>query len=224
MGAAKLKATRATDYFLSTLFAREDQAQISMEHVVAHEIGHAIANILLDYPIEFFSIAWRLDRRIEGFTKNAAEAIAAAEASMRGNDRGRALQLTAIQFAGPLAEYRSHIRRSSNAKAISHAARSDKMESFRLFCYSNSFVGQGHWSYDTGDVSFSDRADSQSGARLGARKIDAYALAKSILESPGAFAAMNDISASILGRLRPGSEVKMHEAEIRAVLLKHSPK
>jgi hypothetical protein len=75
MGAAKNRADNGlTDYFPSTLFSREAPGAIEMEYVTAHEVGHALANILLDYPIEFTSVTSHLDNRIEGFTKTPMKA------------------------------------------------------------------------------------------------------------------------------------------------------
>jgi hypothetical protein len=111
MGAAKNRADNGpTDYFPSTLFSREAPGAIEMEYVTAHEVGHALANILLDYPIEFTSVTSHLDNRIEGFTKNTNEGKSAAEVALRGHNRERALQLAAIQFAEPLAEFRARTR------------------------------------------------------------------------------------------------------------------
>jgi ATP-dependent Zn protease len=81
MGAAKLLAKISpSDYFLSTLFSREQALRAELEFVVAHEVGHAIANTLLDYPIEFTSVTVTFDGKIGGFTsqgprggRNAAE-------------------------------------------------------------------------------------------------------------------------------------------------------
>jgi hypothetical protein len=120
MGAAKTRAANVlADYILSTLLSREAPGAIEMKYVAAHEVGHALAQILLDYPIEFTSVTLHLDNRIEGFTKTTDEAKSAAEVAMRRHNRERALQLAAFQFAGPLAEFRARTRRSSGMAGLS---------------------------------------------------------------------------------------------------------
>jgi hypothetical protein len=224
MGAAKLRAaTRPTDYFLSSLFAPEQPSPVTPELVVAHEVGHAIANTLLDYPIEFTSVKWELDNTVSGFTKNLKEAKLLAEEAMRRNDRGGALQIAAIQFAGPLAEYRLRVRRSLNTAALSRYCRDDKMTAFRMFCYAKAVAGEATFSYDTGDVDFSAPVLRGLESAWIKWKNEAYTLAKMTLDAPGVSAVYEKIAADMLGRLRRGREVKIAGADIKAALTITAP-
>jgi hypothetical protein len=219
MGAARLRAkTSPSDYFLSTLFSREQALPVELEFVVAHEVGHAIANTLLNYPIEFTSVTSTIDGKIGGFTKNTDAAKVAAEAAMRRNDRQRALQLAAIDFAGPLAEYWARIRRSVETAAISLASRNDKQSAFRLFCYANAIVGKAGYRFDTGDVDLSSNDLRHLQPAWAQWKLDSYALAKATLHLPSAVACARSIEATIIARLRRGGEVRVDGSEINSVL------
>jgi hypothetical protein len=219
MGASKLRTAKGpTDYFLATLFAPEIQLPVTPEIVVIHEVGHAIANTVLDYPVEFMSITWRLDGIIGGFTKNTQEAKLAIQAEMRRNNRSRALQLAAIQFAGPLSEYKHCITRYLDTKSISYFSRGDKIEAFRTFNYANGINSVTSLRHDTGDVDFSPEVLRGREAAWAQWKIDAYALAKSVLDSPAARVAAESISADVLRRLGQGVEVKILGSDIRATL------
>jgi hypothetical protein len=220
MGAAKLRAKISpSDYFLSTLFSREQAHPVEVEFVVAHEVGHAIANTLLDYPIEFTSVTVTFDGKVGGFTKNTSEAKALAEVAMRQNDRQRAQQLAAIELSGPLAEYAARVRRTAGIAGLSFSSRNDKQSAFRLFCYANAFKGAPRYLFDTGDIDLTsdDLRDLQP---LWAQwKLDTYALAKATLSAPRAITYARSIEATMTARLRYGSEVKIEGADIRTALL-----
>jgi len=221
MGAAKLKRAQGSqDYFLSTLFSREQNGPVDVEHVVKHEIGHAVANILLDYPIEYSAVTLGRDGSIDGFTKNDPEAKAKAEAAMRRHDRGRALELSAINLAGPLAEYRSCVQRQDSAAHVSVGARIDKMSAFRAFCYANALEGETRFSYETGDIDLSTPLLSGFSAAWAQWKVDAYALAKATLEAPGVWAAVTELADDMIARLRKGGEVRISGSDVSAALAK----
>ena len=97
---------------------------------------------------------WRWDDTVGGFTKNTIEAKLAAEAEMRRNNRQRALQLAAFQFAGPLAEYRACIARYSAPERFPITRGVTKTEAFRTFAYANAVYGATTLRDDTGDIDF----------------------------------------------------------------------
>jgi hypothetical protein len=219
MGEAKLRRSKGpSDYFLSTLFSREYNSPVERESVMAHEIGHAVVNTLLDYPIEFTSVTWTLDDEIRGFTKNLAGAKAIVEASLRLNDRVRAMQIAAIHFAGPLAEYIALIRRSAGTDALSFGARTDKGAAFQMFCCANAIMGGAPYHPETGDLDLSSDALRPLKPAWEKWKVDCYDLAKATLCAPGVGACADSFVARMLDRLRRGAEVRIEGSEIGAAL------
>jgi hypothetical protein len=135
---------------------------------------------------------------------------------MRRNDRQRALQIAAIDFAGPLAEYSARIRRSVGTAAVSLASRNDKQSAFKLFCFANAIVGEARYRFDTGDVDLSSNDLHHLQPAWAQWKLDSYALAKATLNAPGAIACARSIEATMTARLRYGGEVKIDGSEICA--------
>jgi hypothetical protein len=132
---------------------------------------------------------------------------------------GRALQLAAIQFAGPLAEYRACVTRSEGTEAISYSSRTDKLEAFRTFAYANNVYGEIGIVPETGDVDFSVLVRLGLGEPAWAKwKDDAYALAKSTLDTPGARIAAERISTQMIRSLQRSSEARRSGDDIQAAL------
>jgi hypothetical protein len=134
------------------------------------------------------------------------------------------LQLAAIDFAGPLAEYSARIRRSVGTAPISLASRNDKQSAFRLFCYANAISGEARYRFDTDDVDLLKYDFCHLQPDWAQWKIDSYALAKATLHTPSAIAGARTIEATMIARLRNGGEVKIDGSEIRAALSGRSPK
>jgi hypothetical protein len=164
------------------------------------------------------SIKWTMNDTLSGFTKNTPEAKTSAEAEMRANNAHRALQLAAIQFAGPLSEYKARVRRYADTKSISYSSRNDKMDAFRTFCYANAIYAPTTLRYDTGEIDFSPKVLQGQLTAWAKWKNDAYALAKSVLESPAASSASERISAEVTRRLSRGVEVRIPASEIQTAL------
>jgi hypothetical protein len=189
-----------------------------VEAVIAHEVGHAIANVALDFPIEFTSISFAGDGLISGFTKNDPQAKAAVDTALRAGNRARSLQIAAIQFAGPLTEYRYAIARGENVRSISRYARQDKQEAFKCFCFANRIEGAVTFRYDLGDFDFSVAWLTGRKTEWQQWRAEGCALAKATLDTPAAVSAAKRISSLMISRARQGHEAVVFGSEVSTAL------